>query len=166
MRRITMKNIITFFAIFGLAAQFSMEAGAWCITPWGCAEEAIKKLENGESPTPTQEALCRKGVAKQGVFSLRSFEGYACKYSKTWASLAVSICPMVDKDPSTVANSYLASKCHAYAVDTIGTDDPAKAKAVLVEELKKKTDKAKDILCSLIGTAIPGISLICGVAKN
>lgn len=161
-----MKKIFTILMILGIAAAFSMEAGAWCITPWGCAEEAIKKLENGESPTPTQAALCRKGVAKQGVFSLRSFEGYACKYSKTWAALAVSLCPLVDGREASTADSYLSSKCHSYAVETIGTKDPAEAIDILKAELKKKSGKAKDLICSLIGSDIPGLSLICGSAER
>lgn len=159
------RNIVLVLNALVLASLFSIESGAWCITPWGCAAEAIEKLEAGETPTPTLAALCVKGVASKGIFSLRSFQGYACKYSKTWAALAMSVCPTVDEKLGKTNDKFIDSKCFNFAKEKLGTDDLAEAKEILIDELKKKSDQVKDILCTLIGYQVPGASLICDKIK-
>ncbi len=64
-------------------------------------------------------SLCRKGDAKKGVFSLRSFEGDLCKTTYI-AALAEAVCAT----PNT--EDYKGSHCHKYAVAALKGRDPGR----------------------------------------
>ena len=83
-------------------------------------------------------SLCRKGDAKKGVFSLRSFEGDLCKTTYI-AALAEAVCAT----PNT--EDYKGSHCHKYAVAALKGSYPAD---VLKEAVKNGVGKAREFACA------------------
>jgi hypothetical protein len=128
-----MKNTIKFVAV--AAVLFSCTAAVH-------ADEVDQVLGwLGKKGAPE---LCKKGDAKKGVFSLRSFEGNLCKVTYI-AAMAEAVCT----EPNT--EKYSDSQCHKYAVAELKGKDPAE---VLKEAVKNGTGKAKEFVCGRAG--LPG----------
>jgi hypothetical protein len=88
--------------------------------------------------------LCKKGDAKKGIFSLRSFEGKLCSVTYI-AALAEAVCNGQNVD------KYSDSHCHKDALAALNGREPAE---VLKEAVKNGTGKAKEFVCGRAG--LPG----------
>lgn len=126
-------------------------------------KEVLEDLTNGKEPTPNVQAFCRKGVAKEGIFSVRSFEGAFCKKSAFvptgLTEMVVGLSQMICPD---VATDWKDSQCNKEG-QKILKDSGMEAMELFNAGQKKLTGKVFDMGCSLAkANKVSGAGLVCG----